>query len=278
MIRIFIVHYIVFFFLTLSISFASQPRIISLSPPITEELYLLGMRNNIVANTIYCTRPEDAKTKEKVGSVINVNLERVIRLKPDIVFTSPLMDRRLVQKMEKLGITVYTFPHPKNFEEICHRFLRVSEIFGKKEMASEMVLHFTGRYKTLKENIPPGAKKHRVFIQLGKNPLFTATKDSILNSFIEDAGGENIAKDTKTGLFSKEELFIKDPNYIIIVSMGIEGEQQIKEWKKNKELKAVREGNIYLVDSHTYCSPTIKSYLEGVETLRDIFLGRRKKQ
>jgi len=56
-------------------------RIVSLGPSITEELYLLGVDDKIVGTTIYCNHPPMAKKKEKVGTVIKVNLERILCLK-----------------------------------------------------------------------------------------------------------------------------------------------------------------------------------------------------
>lgn len=267
-----------FFLISFHVEGEPHPRIVSLSPPITEELYLLGLGENVVANTVYCTRPEDAKNKEKVGSVLNVNIERIIRLKPELVFASPLMDRRLIKKLERLGIDVHIFPHPRNFDEICQRFLKLAEILEKKDVAFEIVSSFKKRYKMIGDRSPSNKRRPQVFVQLGASPLFTATKDSILNSFVEDAGGENIAKDAKTGLFSKEELILKDPEYILIVSMGIQGEKEKQRWLKSKELKAVKQGNVYLIDSHRFCSPTVKTYIEGVEELREILSGRGKNE
>jgi ABC-type hemin transport system, periplasmic component len=46
-------------------------RVVSLSPLITENIFLLGAGNSLVGNTIYCQRPEAAQHIEKVGSVQN---------------------------------------------------------------------------------------------------------------------------------------------------------------------------------------------------------------
>ena len=50
-------------------------RMISLLPSVTEEIYLLHVEDRLVANTIYCVRPEKAREKEKVGTIIDVNIE-----------------------------------------------------------------------------------------------------------------------------------------------------------------------------------------------------------
>ena len=63
-------------------------RIISLVPNITEELFDLGVQDRIVGVTTYCQRPLEAQSKERVGAVVEVNVEKVISLRP--IWSSPL--------------------------------------------------------------------------------------------------------------------------------------------------------------------------------------------
>lgn len=256
----------------------TKQRIISLSPPITEELFFLGLGKNIVGNTIYCVRPNEARNIEKVGTVISVNVEKIIRLKPEVVFASPLTDKKSLEKLKKMGISVHIFPHPKNFFEICERFLKLSEMVGKKEFASSIVKESEKNYRQLKEIFFRRKKKPTVFVELGSNPLFTATKDSIITSFIEDANGVNIALDSKIGLFSVEEVILRNPEYIIIVGMGMEAEKERKRWLKYKRIKAVSEKKLYIVDPYTFCSPTVESYVSGLREIGEILSGGIKNE
>lgn len=253
----------------------AKTTIVSLSPPITEELYLLGLGENIVANSIYCVKPDDAKKKKKVGSVISANVEAIIRLNPDYIFASPFLDPRNKKKLEEFGLHVRIFPHPRNFEELCARLLDLASIFGKKEMAEKIVKEARNEYLLIKRQVTESSFHPKVFVQLGMNPLFTATSESILNSFVEDAGGINIAKDSKIGLYSKEEVLRHDPDIILIVGMGMKGEREKERWLRVKELKASRLKNVYVIDSDKYCSPTAVSYIQSLKELREIFLRRK---
>ena len=47
----------------------SAGRVISLSPLITEILYLVDAGDCLIGNTTYCEVPEAAKLKDKIGSV-----------------------------------------------------------------------------------------------------------------------------------------------------------------------------------------------------------------
>ncbi|MCI5140979.1 MAG: hypothetical protein D3909_04480 [Candidatus Electrothrix sp. ATG1] len=60
-------------------------RIISLGPINTENIYLLGAEDRLVGNTNYCVRPEAARNKEKIGSVMQFSIEKILSLQPDLI-------------------------------------------------------------------------------------------------------------------------------------------------------------------------------------------------
>ncbi|MCI5128976.1 MAG: ABC transporter substrate-binding protein, partial [Candidatus Electrothrix sp. AUS3] len=60
-------------------------RIVSLGPINTENIYLLGAEDRLVGNTNYCVRPEAAKSKEKIGSVMQISIEKILSLRPDLI-------------------------------------------------------------------------------------------------------------------------------------------------------------------------------------------------
>lgn len=244
-------------------------RIISLGPSITEELYLLGLADKIVGVTTYCQRPPQAQQKEKISTAIEVNLEKVIMLKPDLVLATSLTDPKAVEKLKGLGIRVVSFSSPKNFTEICKQFLELGRIVGKEEKAEKIVSIAKNKVDSVKRKVKDSGKPE-VFIQIGAKPLFTVTEDSFVNDFIEFAGGINIAKNAKTGLYSREGVLRKNPNVIIIVTMGVTGEEEKRIWQKFKTLNAVKNNRIYIIDSNKICSPTPLTFVETLEEIAEL--------
>ncbi len=98
---------------------AIPQQIISLGPALTEELILLGAGDKIVGVTTYCVLPADLQKIERVGTVTNFDLERVVALRPDVVLASSLTNRAQVEKLADLGIRVEPFPYYKNYQQIC---------------------------------------------------------------------------------------------------------------------------------------------------------------
>ncbi len=256
-------------------------RIVSLGPAITEELYLLGVEDRLVGCTVYCCRPEGAGLKEKVGTVIDVDVEKIAALKPDLVLSTSLTDPRDIKKLKDLEIKVVCFPAAKNFSQICEYFLELGKIVGRSEQARILVEQAKARVKLIDKKIA-GLPKPKVFIQTGAYPLYTPNKDSFVHDYILRAGGINIAADSVGrfggGVYSRELVVKENPDVIIIVTMGIVGEGEKRAWQKFKTMQAVRNQRIYIVDSYRLCSPTPLSFAAGLEEIVDILHFRKGKQ
>jgi iron complex transport system substrate-binding protein len=245
-------------------------RIISLSPVITEELYLLKANDKLVGNTIYCQIPQDAQKKEKIGTLMEINMEKIVSLKPDVVLAVPLNNPKQLEKLKNMGIKVINFSSPENFQQICEDFLKLGNIAGKEFESMEIINHTAEKIDSLCkkiENLP----KPKVFIEVGANPLFTAPKHSFIHNLIELGGGINIGSDTKNGLYSREKVLKQNPDIIIIITMGVVGEEEKEIWQKYKTINAVKNNKIYIFDSYRYCSPTPVVFVEALEELVEIF-------
>ncbi|MCM8826451.1 MAG: ABC transporter substrate-binding protein [Candidatus Omnitrophica bacterium] len=259
--------FILFYFLCLTTYSQDKfpQRIISLGPSITEELYLLGVEDKIVGVTTYCKRPPQAIRKEKVGTVIEVNVEKIFNLKADLILATPLAQQKDLEKLKKLGIKVITFPSAKNFTEICEQFLELGRIVGKEREAKEIIEKVVNFLTSIREKIKD-LDKPKVLIQVGVKPLWIATKDTFINDFIEFAGGENVGIIGK-GIYSREKVLMDNPDVIVITTMGIIGEKEKETWQRYKTISAVKNNRIYIFDSYKLCSPTPLSFIETLEEL-----------
>ncbi|OGP53158.1 MAG: hypothetical protein A2Y65_06660 [Deltaproteobacteria bacterium RBG_13_52_11] len=247
-------------------------RIVSLVPNITEELYLLGAQDHIVGVTIYCQRPPEAQSKERVGAVVEVNVEKIMSLQPDLVIASPLTDHKQIQKLRDVGLRVEIFQPPQDFKALNNGFLQLSFLVGREKEASEIIKRAEGELNSIKGRVR-GLPRPRVFIQIGARPLVAAGGDSFIDDFISYAGGVNIAHEVKTSVYSREEVVQRDPDIILIAKMGVAGEDEKDAWLKYKTIKAVQERTIYTVDPYRFCSPTPLSFVEQVKELVRLFHG-----
>lgn len=263
--------FILFVILT-SFSYAGEDypqRIVSLAPSLTEQLYLLGMGDNIVGVTTQCDQPLDAQKKEKIGTLMEPDIEKIVSLKPDLIIASKEDNKpQVIRKLRNLGINVYVSGESKNFFDICQNFIAIGGIVGEEKRAEEIVKEARKKIGLIREKTKD-LPKIKVFWEYGAKPLITAAKDTFAHEFIELAGGINIVHNSKVRYpcYSREEVITQNPDIIILVAMGNVTEEEIKTWQRFKDLKAVREGKIYVVDAPTFCSPTPLTFAKGVREL-----------
>lgn len=239
-------------------------RIISISPALTETIYLLESEDKLIANTTYCIRPENAEYKEKIGNITDINIEKIIVLKPDLILATTMTRYEKIQQLIKLGYKVEIFYEPKNYNEVCGHFKRISILLNKEKKADEIIKNSNSFINEITQKIK-NQNKYKVFIQIGKDPLFTVSKNSFINDYIELSGGINIAKDAINGLYNRESVIKSNPDIIIITEMGIQAGEEIIVWKKFKSINAVKNNRIYVIDEYLVCSPNPLTFCSGLK-------------
>jgi len=230
-------------------------RVISLAPSITETIYLLGAQDKLVGCTTFCTLAI-ADGKEQIGSTVDVNIEKILMLKPDLVLAMLLTKPQDIETMRKLGIKVEIIPTPKNFNEICNQTIHIAKLTGNENAAREIVQKTKNEVDSLKLKCRKQPEKLKIFFQLGSNPIFTVLENTFMNDFILLCNGENIANGLTKGSVTRENVLMKNPDVIIVATMGGFGAEEQKVWKSYGGLKAAKNNKIFLIDSETACSPT----------------------
>jgi len=243
-----------------------KPRIISLAPSLTESIYLLDMGEYLVGNTFYCNKPEDAKNKPRVASAVDVNIEEVVRLKPDLVLATQLTDPRAIRKLKAMHINTMAFKQPYSFNQMAEQFLCIAKRLEREHLAKTIINHSRRKLEIITNRLNH-VTKPSVFIQLGARPIFAATSESFVNDLVTYAKGVNIAENEKTGIYSREMLLVQNPDIILITSMGIKGSEEKKQWLKFRSLKAVQTNRIYIIDSELFCSPSVASFVDALKQL-----------
>lgn len=241
-------------------------RIVSLGPIITDMIFLLEADDRLIGITSYCIPPDTSEPKEILGTVMQMNVEKIISMEPDLVIANALTRQKQIIVLQKQGLNVIKLPTPKNFDEICQRLLELGTIVGGHRKAIKIV----NKARLGVEKIRAAAKslqKKTVFIQIGLKPLKTSGKGTFINEYIEFAGGRNIALDAKDGIFSREKVLQLDPDVIFIATMGSSkkaGNTEKQAWMKFKFLRASKNNEIHVLDPDIVCSPTPSIFLQGL--------------
>ena len=258
---LFSICFVLLFLTTLQVqnAVAKYPqRIVSLGPINTENVFLLGAGDRLVANTSYCVRPEAAKNKEKIGSVMQLSIEKIIAMQPDLVLATGLTRMPQLKQLESIGITVARFSQPNSFAEICTQFLQLGRLLGLEDKAKQIVKEAKEKVVAVQKSVA-NLPSEKVFLQVGAGPIFSSIPSSFTNDFIVLAGGTNIASNQKNGATRPEQVIAENPDVIIVAMMGIENGVASKErdrWLQISVIEAAANKRVHTISPDLACSPS----------------------
>ena len=231
---------------------------------------MLGLQDEIAAVTIYC--PTEAWGKEKIGNILEPDIEKIVSLKPDVVIGSREGNRQAtIEKLRSLGIKVYVTGSVDSLNDIYSDFIKLGEFLGAGEKARAIVDESRKRMSLLRNKLK-NAKPVAIFYEVGAQPLFTTGNRSFANDIIEAAGAKNIFSDLSSRFpqVSREEVIRRNPDVIFLVAMGDVNFKEKAEWQNFTAINAVKNGRIYFTGDNSFTDPTPRSAADASEKLAKI--------
>lgn len=255
-------------------------RIIDAAPSVTDFLLQLGYASKIVGVTQY-----DSYTKaQNIGLMYPLDLEKILSLKPNMVFLFGGFQLPQYEQLKRLGITSFVL-NANSLDGIYRDIMDVAIIMGNPENGTNLV----DKLKSVESKIENSAytipmdQRPTVFYGTPGKEIWTAGMGSYLNEIISLAGGVNI-----TGNYagpngwlpvSPEFIVSKNPDIILVPyyptgGMGLEQEkaaiEQFETYPSFKDLKAVKEGHVYAINGNIASEPN-PQLIDLLKQLYDIF-------
>lgn len=232
---------------------AKIERAVSLAPNLTEIVFAVDAGNELVGDTTYCNYPAEAQKIPKVGDTLNPNLETIAALKPQIVLVSTASQIESFTKiLEQQNIAVF-ITNPKSVDGVYRSVFQIGEIFGRENRAHEIVDEMKKRAAEI-EARTESANKVKVFVQISKEPLFTAGKDSFLTDLINRAGGVSVTQNVAEAYpkFSKETALALEPEAIILS----DSPDNLEPNEVFKNSPAVKNGKVFKINTDLLSRPS----------------------
>ncbi|MCR4964735.1 MAG: ABC transporter substrate-binding protein [Bacteroidales bacterium] len=224
-------------------------RIISLSPAITELLFMIDAGDRLVGISDYCNYPEETKKIPKVGGMQNINMETMLSLHPDVVLIGSMVSQEDVDKIEKLNIPVIALIEESDITGISTLMLNLGKITSHDSIAKVEADRWQQTLENFRQNnIHRHGDPKSVYyvVGFGETGDFTAPKGSHINQIIELAGCRNVGEEVTTWNVSREFLFQADPDIIVVRK---EDMQNFCSMYPYTQLKAVKENKVYPIES-----------------------------
>lgn len=252
-------------------------KIVVLSPEVGEIIASLGATDLLVGRTQECDYPEELLKVPVVGNFGAINREKVIALKPDLVFTSALEQDAIAQELQKVGIKVQQI-YPKKLDDLPVIIRQIGDLIGKGQEASALsdsIATAIAEVRIKSANI----FHPRVYVEIYRNPLMSVSDESFVGDVIESAGGDNIFSKLERDYarVDPEDVILAKPDIIICYSQDtLEGISSRKGWSnipavKNKRIYFEKDINPDLIQQAT------PRTVQGLRLLYAIFSEQMKK-
>ena len=221
-------------------------RIISLVPSQTELLYDLGLKDEVIAQTLFCIHPDWAhQSKTRIGGTKKLQIDKIRELKPDLIIGNK--EENIKEQME---ILMKEFPvylsDIQNLEDALKMISDIGSICGKepeaKFIVDEIKLGFAELHQT--------EKKKKIAYLIWNEPLMAAGHDTFINEMLHKCGFENVLlnKESRYPETSIQELNEMGVEFVLLSSEPFPFAEKHIQQLKTEGLKA----EIILVDGELF--------------------------
>ncbi|MEH7307176.1 ABC transporter substrate-binding protein [Neobacillus drentensis] len=247
-------------------------KIVSLIPSNTEIAFALGLDQEVVGVSDFDNYPEAATKKEKIGGQ-EINLEKIISLKPDLVLahaSSAHNSEAGLQQLKDAGIAVLVVNDAQNFDQVYDSIDMIGKATGETAKAEEMITAMKDKLADIKAKAQKIKDKKKVFVEVSPAPeIYTPGKNTFMDQMLSIINAENIANDQEGWIKIDQEAMIKRNPDVIVTTYGYyvkNPKDQVLSRKGWESVSAVKNKNVVDVDSDRVTRPGPR-IVEGVEEL-----------
>jgi iron complex transport system substrate-binding protein len=249
-------------------------RIICLTEETTETLYLLGEQDRIVGVSGYTVRPPEARQKPKVSAYINAKFDKILSLKPDLVFAFSDLQADIAAELIRRGVTVFTF-NQRSIVEIMEMILTIGRIVGSADKAEQLITTLQTEMDAIAQSASRFPYRPRVLFEEWHDPLISGIR--WVDELIEIAGGDSVFRELRECQSAKDRIVDpanvigRDPQVIIGSWCGRQVKKDLIRARAGwSAISAVRNDQLYEIKSAYILQPGPAALTEGLRQLHAI--------
>ena len=229
--------------LAVSGSAAAVERVISLAPSLSEIVVELNSADLLVGVLDAGERPAELKDIPSVGSYGQLDMERLLSLKPDLLLLWPgSVGPAQREQLKRLNIPTYV-AEPHNLEQLAAQIEAIATQLGRPERGVSLAANLRQRLDSLRQRYRRD-EPLRVFYQVWDRPLYTVGGGQIISDALQVCGARNVFADLTQPApqISVEAVLQRNPEVILASDQA-----QLDAWKSWPQITAVARGQLLLV-------------------------------
>ena len=196
-------------------------RVVALTPSLTEMVYSLEAGADLVGITDYTDYPPEAHTKPSVGGMVDPSIERIVALRPDLVFAEFSANRAsTIDALQRLGIPVFVI-RAEGLDGILQAVLQVGTALNRTPIARALVDRVRARREEVSRRVR-GLPKPRVFVLIWPDPVVTVGQHAFITEAVEAAGAICVTSNIPQlwPRLSLEEVVRLAPDTLLLIKGG----------------------------------------------------------
>lgn len=220
-------------------------RIISCVPSLTELLFDLNLKDEVVGRTKFCIHPsEKVKSVEKCGGTKNLQIDKIINLQPDLIICAKEENERQQIEFLKNHFQVYT-TDIKNISDNIEAVLHIGSLTGKFKESQELMHRIKANFL----DIPKANPTKTCVYLIWHKPIMTAGGDTFINEMLRYAGFCNLMDNQKRyPTVSEQELLKLNPKYVLLSSEPFPFKEKHLKWYSD----LLPQSKVLLVDGELF--------------------------
>lgn len=229
--------------LTASGSALAVERVVSLAPSLSEIVVELGSADLLVGVLDAGERPAEIRTLPSVGRYGQLDMERLLSLKPDLLLLWPgSVGPGQREQLSRLGIPTYV-AEPHSLDQLTAQIETIATQLGRPERGRTLAADLRRQLDALRQRYRREVPL-QVFYQVWDQPLYTVGGGQIISDALEVCGARNVFADMSLPApqVSIESVLSRNPEVILASSQA-----QLDAWKAWPQVKAVSAGQLLLV-------------------------------
>ncbi|KAF2389870.1 cobalamin-binding protein [Pseudomonas frederiksbergensis] len=236
-------HWLAVLLLAVSGSVYAVERVVSLAPSLSEIVVELGSADLLVGVLDAGERPAELKDLPSVGRYGQLDMERLLSLKPDLLLLWPgSVGPAQREQLKHLNIPTYV-AEPHNLEQLTAQIEAIATQLGRPERGVRLAADLRQKLEDLRQRYRRD-KPLQVFYQVWDRPLYTVGGGQIISAALEVCGARNVFADLTLPApqVSVEAVLQRNPEVILASDQA-----QLDAWKAWPQVTAVARKQLLLV-------------------------------
>ena len=235
-------------------SSSAPQRIISLIPPVTETLFAVGAGAQVVAVSSFDNYPPEAAKLQRVGALLDPDVERILSLRPDLVVVyASQVDLRA--QLERAHIPTYVYSHA-GLADVTSTIREVGTRAGHGAAAAQLADRIDERVAAVRRRVA-GARRIPTLVVFEREAftlrgIYASGGVGFIHDMVDAAGGANVFADVaRQAVQATSELILaRRPEIIIELRSSVLTEadrsRELAAWNALASLPAVRAKRVFL--------------------------------